>query len=184
MNAVTLTGKNAIEYVRNTLRPRLDEAVPGLTIAGNEVDGDGVDNATLDNAIDACDEDPGLVTYTLDPKRADAEFVAMAEDAAACYGNLVRNGLDSRTATVKAHGETVHADNSTPCGIAAARLYARWDAEQIDWSEIIPDHFWDWSDEIKALAKQAYFDWMDRNGTVVPAKEHELTGLLAQAAGL
>jgi hypothetical protein len=184
MNTVKLTGKAAIDYVRSNLRPRMDESVAGLTIAGNEVDGDGVDDAMLGNAIDACDEDAGLVTYTLDAKRANAEFVTMAETAAECYGKLVLEGLEDRTATVKAHGETVHTDNSTPCGLAAARVYAAWDAEQIDWSEIIPEMFWDWSDEIKTMSEQAYYDWMDQQGAVVPAKTHELAALSAEAAGL
>lgn len=181
---MTLTGKNAIEYVRNNIGPRMDESVPGLTISGNEVDGDGVDNATLDNAIDACDEDPGLVSYTLDPKRADAEFVAMAESAAETYGKLVEEGLQLGTATAKAHGQVVYVGTSTPSEVAAARLYAAWDDEQLDWSEIIPEMFWEWSDEIKAMAKQAYYEWMDQHGSVVPAKTHELASLSAQAACL
>ena len=184
MNAVKLTGKNAVEYVKTNLRPRMDESVDGLAIAGNEVDGDGVENATLGNAIDACDEDPGLVSYTLDPKRADAEFVAMSNDAAQCYVKLVHEGIDSRTAVVQAHGETVQVDNSTPSGLAAARLYAAWDVEQIEWSEIIPEMFWDWSDEIKGMAEQEYYKWMDQHGNVVPAKKADRSRLLAEAAGL
>ena len=64
MNATKLIGKAAIEYVRDLLRPSMDEPVRGLAIANNEVDGDGVDDATLSHAIDACTEDPSLVTYT------------------------------------------------------------------------------------------------------------------------
>lgn len=74
MNHVTLKGKAAIEYIQTVLQPRIDEPVLGLQIAGNEVDGDGVDDATLSQAIDACDEDPSLVTYcTAQTKLVDTE---------------------------------------------------------------------------------------------------------------
>lgn len=65
MNRITLTGKNAIEYIQSVIQPRMHENIPGLMIWGNEIDGDGIEHATISEAIDACDEDPSLVTYTL-----------------------------------------------------------------------------------------------------------------------
>lgn len=92
MNDIKLTGKAAIEYVSSNLRPRMDESVAGLTIAGNEVDGDGVDDATLSHAIDACDEDPSLVTYT-------------AADTAMMYEIKFENEISSGTKNVRAESE-------------------------------------------------------------------------------
>ena len=92
MNATKLTGKAAIDYVRTTLRPSMDEPVRGLAIANNEVDGDAVDNATLSHAIDACDEDPSLVTYT-------------TEDTAMIYELKFENEISSGTKNVRAESE-------------------------------------------------------------------------------
>lgn len=183
---VVLTGKDAIEYAKTAVDARwaYNQPIGGLVVHGNEVDGDGYDPATIEQAQSACDEDPSLVEFTLSEKRANNEFTAMAEAAANCYGKLVQDGIESRTATVQAHGETVHAGKSTPSALAAARLYAAWDADQIDWSEIIPECFSGFSDEIKDLAEQAYYDWMRDNGTVCPAKTHELAALKAEAACL
>lgn len=184
MNSVVLIGKDAIEYVKETFSPRIDEPVPGLNIAGNEVDGNGVDNATFGNAIDACDEDSTLVSYQMSEDRANAEFVGMAESAAACYGHFVQTALANGTAGVLVHGELVQANNLTPCGMAAARLYAAWDVEQIDWSEIIPKIFWKWENEIKAMAKNCYYDLMHNHGVVKPAEPNEIAKLRNEAAGI
>lgn len=181
---VILTGKDAIEYVKETFWLRMDEPVPGLNIAGNEVDGNGVNNATIGNAIDACDEDPTLVSYELTRNRANAEFVGMAESAAACYGHSVKAALDNGTAGVLVHGELIQANNSTPCGMAAARLYAAWDVEQIDWSEIVPKIFWKWENEIKDMAKNCYYDLMRNHGAVKPAEPNEIRKLRNEALGL
>lgn len=67
--AKLITGKKAIEYIQANLTSRTDVRIKGLKIFGNEVDGDGVENATLGQAIDAADEDPGLVIYTVEVQK-------------------------------------------------------------------------------------------------------------------
>jgi len=130
---ITLTGKNAIEYIKAVIRPRMDENIPGLMIFGNEVDGDGVENATLGHAIDAADEDGSLVSYGLTEKTTNAEFFTMAETAAGSFRlEKIEKGIASVT----------------------------WDADQIDWQEIIPPMFRGHEEEIKGLAEQCYQKWM------------------------
>jgi hypothetical protein len=184
MQTVKLTGKNAIEFLRQEMAWSICEPVPGLNIAGNEVDGDGVENATLEQAIDACDADPSLVEYTLTEQRADATFQGMAEAAARCYAQLILAGLESRTGTVGVHGVTVHVGTTTPQAVAASRLYAGWDPSHIDWDEIIPHYFSDYAGEIRALARQEYMDYMRENSPVLPATSGERLNLMAIAAGL
>jgi hypothetical protein len=184
MQTVKLTGKNAIEFLLQEMNWSICEPVPGLNIAGNEVDGDGVENATLEQAISACDEDPSLVEYTLAEQRADATLLGMAEAAARCYSQLVLAGLESGTGTVGVHGVTVYVGTTTPQAHAASRLYASWDPSHIDWSEIIPDYFSDYSDEVKELARQEYLDYMRQHNQVVPATGAERLNLMAIAAGL
>ena len=70
-NNMVLTGRSALDYL-STVNAARQSPYAGLSVFSNEVDVDGYDPATPDQAMDACDEDPSLVRLDLTALQADA----------------------------------------------------------------------------------------------------------------
>jgi hypothetical protein len=147
---IVLTGRNALDYLE-TLNVSRRIPYDGLSVAANEMDPDGYDPATPDQAIDACNEDPSLVRLELTAERSDAELVAIAELLAADLGKRIIGEIADARAI----------DPSTPGGFAALRLRCAFNVDDVDTSEYIPGCFRDYQDEILSIAERCYLDWMD-----------------------
>lgn len=169
-NNIVLVGRNAIAYLE-TIDVARRRPYDGLSVAPNEVDNDGHDPATPNQAITVCDEDPSLVRLELTAERSDAELVAIAELLAADLGKRILGEI----------ADTRAIDSATPGGLAALRLRCAFSIDDVDTSEYIPEYFRDYHDEILSLAERCYLDWMDDHSPYRPAQLHELAALRAEA---
>jgi len=168
---IVLTGRNALDYLE-TLDVSRRSPYDGLSVAANEMDVDGYDPATVNQAITACDEDPSLVRLELTAERSDAELIAIAELLAADLGKRILDQIKD---------SDVCADHSTPGGLASLRLHCAYSVDDVDTSEYIPAFLRDYQDEILSLVERCYLDWMDDHSPYRPARLHELAALQAEA---
>ena len=169
-NNIVLTGRNALDYLETI---DISRRLPcdGLSVAANEMDPDGYDPATPNQAITACDEDPSLVRLELTAERSDAELVAIAERLAADLGKRILDEITDAKAI----------DPTTPEGLAALWLRCAFNVDDVDTSEYIPEFFRDYQDEILSITERCYLDWMDDHSPYRPARLHELAALQAEA---